>query len=74
MREKSGLRVFVNRVLRRIFEPKREQVTGKSRKIHGEELTVLYSSPNIYRVINSRRIRWAGHATRMGERRGAYRV
>jgi hypothetical protein len=74
VREKSRLRVFENRVLRRIFEPKREQVTWKSRKIYNEELTFLYSSPNISRVINSRRIRWAGHATRMGQRRGVYRV
>jgi hypothetical protein len=74
MREKSRLKLFENRVLRRIFEPKRKQVTGRSRKIHNEELNVLHSSPSIFRMINSRRIRWAGHATRMGKRRGVCRV
>jgi hypothetical protein len=68
------LRVFENKVLRRIFGPKRDEVTGKWRKLHNKELYALYSSPNIIRVIKSRRLRWAGHVARMGERRGAYRV
>jgi hypothetical protein len=66
--------VFENRMLRRIFGPKRDEVTGEWRKLHNEELNDLYSSPNIIRVIKSRRMRWAGHAAHMGERRGAYRV
>jgi len=68
------LRVFGNRVLRRIFEPKRDELTGEWRKLHNEELNDLYSSPNIFRVIKSRRMRWAGHVARMGESRGVYRV
>jgi hypothetical protein len=68
------LRVFENRVLRRIFGPKRDEVTGEWRRLHNKELYALYSSPNIIRVITSRRLRWAGHVARMGERRGAYRV
>jgi len=60
-------------VLRRIFGPKRNEVTGEWRRLHNEKLH-LYSSPNIFRVIKSRRIRWAGHVVRMGERRGVYRV
>ena len=67
------LRVFENMVLRRIFEPRRDEVTGKWR-LHNEELNDLYSSPNIVRVIKSRRIRWAGHVARMGEERVVYRV
>ena len=67
MREERRLRVFENRVLRRIFGPKRDEVTGKCRKLHNEELKGLYSSPNIVRVIKSRRIRWAGHVARMGK-------
>jgi hypothetical protein len=63
---------FENRVLRRIFGPKREEVSW--RKLHNDELHSLYSSPNIVRVINSRRMRWAGHVARMGEGRGIYRV
>ena len=63
-----------NRVLRRIFGPKRDEVTGEWRKLHNEELNYLYPSPNIVRVIKSRRIRWAGHVARMGEERGVYRV
>jgi hypothetical protein len=67
------LRVFENRMLRRIFGPKREE-DGSWRKLHNDELHSLYSSPNIVRVIKSRRMRWAGHAVRMGEGRGVYRV
>ena len=61
-------------MLRRIFGPKRDEVTGKRRKLHNEELNDLYSSPNIVRVNKSRRMRWAGHVAHMRERRGAYRV
>ena len=68
------MRVFENRVLRRTFGPKRDEVTGEWRKLHEEELNNLYSSPNIVRVIKSRRIRWAGHVVHMGEGRGVYRV
>jgi hypothetical protein len=66
--------VFENRVLRRIFGPKRDEVTGEWRRLHNEELNDLYSSPNIIRLIKSRRIRWAGHIACMGEGRGAYRI
>jgi hypothetical protein len=65
--------VLENRVLRRIFGPKRDKVTGEWRRLRNEELNGLYSSPNIIRVIKSRRMRWAGHVARMGEKRGAYR-
>ena len=61
-------------VLRRIFGPRRDEVTGEWRRLHNEELNDLYSSPNIVRVVKSRRMRWAGHVARMGEERGAYRV
>jgi hypothetical protein len=61
--------VFVNRVLRRIFGPKRDEVTGEGRKLHNEELRDLYSSPSIIRIMKSRRMRWAGHVARMGRRR-----
>ena len=61
------LRVFENRVLRRIFGPRRDEVTGECRKLHNEELNDLYSSPNIVRVIKSRIMRWAWHVARMGE-------
>jgi hypothetical protein len=61
-------------MLRRIFGPKRNEVTGEWRKLHNEELHDLYSSPSIVRVIKSRRIGWAGHVARMGEERGVYRV
>ena len=74
MREERRLRVFENRVLRKIFGPKRDEVTGEWRKLHIEELNELYSSPNVIRAIKLRRMRWAGHLARMGERRGAYRV
>jgi hypothetical protein len=66
--------LFENRVLRRIFSPKRDEVTGEWRKLYNEELNDLYSSPIIVRVIKSRRMRWAGHVERMGERRGLYSV
>jgi len=65
--------VFENRVLRRIFGPKRDEVTSEWGKLHNEELNDLYSSPNIVRVIKSRRMRRAGHVARMGERRGVFR-
>jgi hypothetical protein len=68
------LREFQNTVLRRTFGPKRNEVTGEWRKLHNEELLNLYSSPTIVRVIKLRRMRWAGHVARMGERRGVYRV
>jgi hypothetical protein len=70
--EEHRLRVFENRVLRKIFEPKREE-SGSWRKLHNDELHNLYSSPNIVRVIKSRRMRWAEHVARMGEGRGVYR-
>jgi hypothetical protein len=73
LREEHRLRAFENRVLRRIFGPKREE-NGSWRKLHNDELRSLYSSPNIVRVIKSRRMRWAGQVARMGERRGVYRV
>ena len=66
--------MFENRVLRRIFGPKRDGVTGEWRKLHNEELNDLYSSPNIVRVIKYRRMRWAGQVARMRERIGVYRV
>ena len=66
--------VFENKVLRRIFGPRRDEVTGDWRRLHNEEINVLYSSPNIVRVIKSRRMRWAGHVARMGEERGVFRV
>jgi hypothetical protein len=66
--------VFENKVLRRIFGPKRDEVTGEWRRLHDKELYALYSSPNIIRVMKSRRLRWAGHVARMVERRGAYRA
>ena len=72
--EEHRLRVFENRVLRRIFGPKRGGVTGEWRKLHNEELNGLYSSPNIVRVIKSRRMRWAGHVTRMEKGRGVHKV
>jgi hypothetical protein len=66
--------VFENRVLRRIFGPTRDEVTGEWRKLNNEELRDLYSSLSIIRIIKSRRMRWAGHVTRMGEKRNAYRL
>jgi hypothetical protein len=71
--EERRPRVFENRVLRRIFGPKREE-DGSWRNLHNDELRSLYSSPNIVRVIKSRRMRWAGHVARMGEGGGVYRV
>jgi hypothetical protein len=68
------LRVSENRVLRRIFGPKRDEVTGGWRRLHNEELHGLYSSPSIFRVIKARKMRWAGHVARMGEVRGAYNI
>jgi hypothetical protein len=66
--------VFKNRVLRRIFGPKRDEITGEWRKLHNEELHILYSSPDIIRQIKSRRMRWAGHVACMGEERKVCRV
>ena len=74
LREERRLRVFENRVLRWICGPKRDEVTGEWTKLHNEELNNMYSSPNIVRVIKSRRMRWARHVARMGEKRGVYRV
>jgi hypothetical protein len=71
--EEHRLRVFENRVLRRVFGPKREE-DGSWRKLHNDELHSLYSSPNIFRVIKSRRMRWAGYVARMADGRGVYRV
>jgi hypothetical protein len=68
LREEHRLRVFDNRVLRRIFGPKRDEVTGVWRKLHNEELHNLYSLPSIIRMIKSRRMRWAGNVARMGRR------
>jgi len=74
LREELRLRVFENRTLGRMFGAKRDEVTGEWRKLHSEELNDLYCSPNIVRVVKSRRMRWAAHVARMGERRGVYRV
>jgi hypothetical protein len=74
LREEHRFRVFENRVRRRIFGPKRDEVTGGWRKLHNEELHGLYSSPSIVRVIKARRIRWAGHVVRTGEVRGANNI
>jgi hypothetical protein len=71
---RSRLRVLENRVLRRIFGPRRDDITGVWRKLHNEELNDLYCSPNIVRMIKSKRTRWAVHVAHMGERRGIYRV
>ena len=72
--EERWLGLFESRVLRRIFRPKRGEITGEWRKLHNEELNDMYCSPNIVRVTKSRRMRWAGHVVCMGERRGIYRV
>ncbi|KAJ4448105.1 hypothetical protein ANN_10117 [Periplaneta americana] len=74
VRDEEGLRVFENKVLRKIFGAKRDEVTGEWRKLHNTELHALYSSPYIIRNIKSRRLRWAGHVARMGESRNAYSV
>jgi hypothetical protein len=74
LREKHRLKVFGNRVLRRIFGPKRNEVTGEWRELHNKELHDLYCSPSIIRMIKSRRMRWARHVARMGEKRNAYRL
>ena len=66
--------MFENMVLRRIFGPRKDEVTGEWRRLHNEELNDLYFSPNIVRVMKSRRMRWAGHVARMGEDRVVYRV
>ena len=70
LREEKKLRVFENMVLRRIFGPRRDEVTGEWRRLHKEELKDLYSSPNSVRMIKSRRMRWAEHVVRMVEERG----
>jgi len=70
LKEERRMRVFENRVLRRIFGPRRDKVRGEWGKLHNEELNDLYSSPNIVRVIKLRRMRWAWHVAHMGERRG----
>jgi len=74
LRKERRLRVFKNRVWRRVFGPKRDEVTGEWRKLHNEELNYLYSLPSIVRVVKSRRMRWAGYVERMGEDRGVHRV
>jgi hypothetical protein len=74
LREEHRLRVFESRVLRRIFGPKRNEVTGEWRKLHNEERCDLYSSPSIIRIIKSRRMRWADHVAGMEEKRNAYRL
>jgi len=74
LREKCRLRVFGNRVLKRVFGPKRDELTGECRKLHNEELSDLYILPNIVRVVKSRRMRWVGHLALMGEGRGVHRV
>ena len=73
-REECRLRVFENRVLRRIFGPKRGEITGEWRRLHNKKLCALFFAPNIIKVIKSRRMRLAGNVARVGERRGAYRV
>jgi hypothetical protein len=74
LREECRLRVFENRVLRRIFGPKRDEVTRECRRLHNEELYAVYGPSNIIRIIKSRRLRWEKHVARMGKRRGAYKV
>ena len=74
LREERSLRVFENRVLRRVFGPMRDEITGEWRKLHKEELRDLYSIPNSVRVVKSRRMRWAWHVPLMGEARVVHRV
>jgi hypothetical protein len=74
LREEHILRVFGNRVLRRISRPKRDEITGDCRKLHNKELHILYSSPNVIKHIKSRRMRWVGHVAHMGEGRKVCRV
>jgi hypothetical protein len=74
LREEHRLKVLENKVLRRVFIPKRDEVTGEWRKLHNEELRDLYSSSSIITIIKSRRMRWAGHVTKMGKKRNAYRL
>jgi hypothetical protein len=74
LRKEHKQRVFENRVLRRIFGPKGDEVTGQRRKQNIEELHDLYSSPSIIRIIKSRRMRWTGHVARMGDKRNPYRL
>jgi hypothetical protein len=75
LREERRLRVFDNRMLRKIFGPMRDEVTGEEwRKLHNEELSDLYSSPSMITIIKSRRMRWAGHVAQMGAKRNAYRL
>jgi hypothetical protein len=74
LREERRLRVFENRVFRRVFGPKKDEVTGEWRKLHNEELNDLYTLPNIVRAVKSRRMSWAGYVARMGEERGVHMV
>jgi hypothetical protein len=74
LREEHKLSVFKNRVLRRIFGSKRDELTGGWRKLHNEELRVLYSSPSLIRIKKSSRMRWVGYVARMGEKRNVYRL
>jgi hypothetical protein len=74
LREEHRLRVFENRMLKRIFRPKRDEVTGGWRKLRNEEIYDLYSSPSIIRMIKSRRTGWVGHVARMGKKRNTYRL
>jgi hypothetical protein len=73
LRKENKLKVFENRVLRRIFGPKRDEVTGEWRKLHNEKLHDLYSSPSIIRIMKSRRMAWSGYVARLGEKKNAYR-
>jgi len=74
LQEERKLRVFENKVLRRIFGPRRDEVTGEWWRLHNEELNDLYCSPDNVRLIKSRKMKWVGHVARMGEERGVYRV
>jgi hypothetical protein len=74
LRNEHRLRAFENKILRRIFGPKRDGVTAGWRKLHNEELHDIYCSPSIIRIIKSSRMRWAGHVARMGEKKNVYRL